>query len=270
MAIQRKPYFYDAQVKRYILQIMAAFAGYQVRSGVQRDGEHRYINVPIMFGTYDRLVAYLRGDGNINKTPSLPIMSLEIKAFKQYDELRRAPDHVDTFRFTPRAPATMEGTLGTAAAPVQGERGMPVPYLMTVNLNIWSSNLDQALQIIEQIASQYNPQLDIMLSNSPLDWTFISYLKFLGDIEFKRRALDIGGGTGTDQLHLAELDFETLVHISPPAKIFKSQYIEKIHTTFRKLESNTDIESMDVLDGFILQINEDDAETIDLGPGSRQ
>jgi hypothetical protein len=258
MAIKKKPFFYDAQTKRYLLQIMSCFAGYQVKTGLQRDGKPRFINCPIMFGTYDRVVAFLKSDGNINKEPSLPVMSLEIKGMRQADDLRRAPDFTSNYMFKTRAPATLETTLGSAEGEMMmAERPMPVPYIMTTNLNIWASNHDQLLQLTEQIGYHFNPTLDIMLSNSPADWTFLSYLKFMGDISFRRTALDIGGGTGSEQLHLAEMDFETLVHLSAPVKVKKASYIEKITTNMRHYEHGLDVNDMSVLDGFVIDVDDE-------------
>ena len=74
--LKRKPFFYDSQVKRMIVQVLATFAGYQVRSGIQRDGKHRFQDVPIVYGGFDKAVAYLLQGGNENTVPYLPIMSL--------------------------------------------------------------------------------------------------------------------------------------------------------------------------------------------------
>lgn len=261
MALQNKPFFNDSQVKRYILQIMSAFSGYQVQTGKQRDGKSRFINVPIMFGTYDRLVQYLRQDANINQGPSLPIMSLEVTGLQQKDELRRAPEHSSIYTYRQRGPATMEGVLGSEPGKLMmAERPMPVPYDMKVGLNIWASNMDQILQLTEQIGSLYNPQLDLKMSDSPADWTMLSYLKFDGDIRFRRAALDIGTGGPTDQLHLAELNFETLVHLSQPTKVFEAKYIDKIRTTFSALETDKKIEDMEYLDGFVLKVEDTNPE----------
>lgn len=264
MSVQNKPFFNDSQVKRYILQIMSALSGYQVQTGKQRDKKSRFINVPIMFGTYDRVVQYIRQDGNMNVGPSLPIMSLEITGLQQKDELRRAPEHTSVYTYRQRGPATMENTLGTEPdILMMAERPMPVPYDMKVNLNIWASNMDQILQITEQIGSLYNPQLDLKLSDSPADWTMLSYLKFDGDVRFRRAALDIGSGGQTDQLHLAELNFETLVHLSQPTKVFEAKYIEKIRTRIHKLEKEKTIDEMEFLDGFIMRADDVDEEITD-------
>ena len=54
--LKRKPFFYDAQFKRLIVQVLAVFAGYQVRTGVQRDGKHHFMDTPVIFGGMDRAV----------------------------------------------------------------------------------------------------------------------------------------------------------------------------------------------------------------------
>jgi len=60
VTVRRKPFFYDHQIKRYLAQLMSCFAGYQVRTGKQRDGKARMIDVPIIHGDHSRIAARLR------------------------------------------------------------------------------------------------------------------------------------------------------------------------------------------------------------------
>ena len=38
---------------------------------------------------------------------------------------------------------------------------MPVPYNLTMQVDIWTSNSDQKFQLLEQILTLYNPSVDI-------------------------------------------------------------------------------------------------------------
>ena len=56
------------------------------------------------------------------------------------------------------------------------ERHMPVPYDMTINVDLWTSNTEQKLQILEQILVLFNPVLNLNSGDNPLDWSRLSYL----------------------------------------------------------------------------------------------
>lgn len=250
--IKRKPYFYDAQIKRYLLQISSAFAGYTVRSGVQRDGNHRVIDVPVVFGDSSRVVAYLNAGGNENTVASLPVMALDLVRLKQNAEMRRSATHTEKIFYTPRADSTVEGTLSSAAAPDSGlQRHMPVPYDMGVRLSIWASNNDQGFQLTEQISTQYNPDVDILLSNSPYDWTFLSYLRFDGDVSLGRGSADIGAGKD-DAPYVYSMNFSTMVWLSPPAKVMAPNSVDSIHVRALELNVPVDFDSMTELDTLVI------------------
>ena len=53
---------------------------------------------------------------------------------------------------------------------------MPVPYKLTMNCDIWTSNTDQKLQILEQIFMLFNPSLEIQTTDNYIDWTSLSVL----------------------------------------------------------------------------------------------
>ena len=38
---------------------------------------------------------------------------------------------------------------------------MPVPYLLNMQVDVWTSNTDQKLQLMEQILVLFNPALEI-------------------------------------------------------------------------------------------------------------
>lgn len=250
--IKNKGFFYDAQLKRYCVQLMSCFAGYRVRSGKQRDGEHRMINVPVIYGDNSRVSAYVLSGGNENAIMPLPVIAVEIHRLKQSAEFRRAPVHTERLYWTERAASGVEGQPGTAAGQAwSAERYMPVPYDMGIRVNIWASNADQGFQIIEQIMSQYNPDMDLQLSNSPMDWTFLTQLKYDGDVAFGRTASDIGGGKD-DGYYVYTLDFTVMIYISPPTKVYAAKVIETVHANIKQLNDERDFDTMTDLENFVI------------------
>jgi hypothetical protein len=257
MGIKRKPYYNDSQLKRVIVQVMSAFCGYQVRTGKQRDGQHRFLDVPVMYADYSRTAATIMNGGAEGSMASLPIISVELTRLKQSDEYRRAPQHVETYMWRERArkPGSEEAGSDPGKRMIM-ERHMPVPYDMGIKLAIWASNADQAFQLCEQIATQFNPEVDLQLSNSPGDWTFLTTLKFDGEIRPTRRAADIGGGT-EDAYHVYEMDFNCIIQLSPPAIVYESRLIQEVHVNIQYMNESIDWDSMTDIDGFVIRADTD-------------
>lgn len=262
--IKRKPFFYDAQIKRYLSQICAAFAGYTVKTGKQRDGKERDLDIPVILSTYDRVVSYLSSGGNMNVSLSVPCLSVEVAGLRQKPENSRAPYFTDVTSYKERVPqASYEGNMAIESGNDSNsydskmvERHMPVAYELKVDVILWASNYDQAFQFVERMGPEFNGGLDVQLSNSILDWTYISILKFDGDFDFRKTVRDMGSGGGEDDWHLVDMSFSIVIHLSPPAKVYSSQAIEEIHTNIRQYNetlAETDWSAQDLIDGFIIR-----------------
>jgi hypothetical protein len=104
------------------------------------------------------------------------------------------------------------------------ERLMPVPYVMTLKLDIWTSNTEQKLQIIEQIATLFNPSLEIQSTDNYVDWTSLSAV-LLTDVNWSSRSVPVGT---EDPVDIATLTFELPIWISPPAKITQMGVIQRV------------------------------------------
>ncbi len=255
MALKRKPYFYDNQLKRLLLQIMACFAGYQVRTGNQRDGKHRFLDVPIIYGDMQQTVGYILQGGGGNTTSYIPIMSLIMTNLKQKAAWRQNPQHSEKYNFIERA-MTPDGVLLVNQPGMKKtvERYMPVPYDVTIDLAIWASNQDQGLQLVEQIATVFNPDMDIQLSNSPADWTFLTSLLFQGDVKMEKV---VPSGTEVDPMYTYTLTFDTVIWISPPAKVYETKHIYEIDFTIFDKEDGSDFDEFRPLDGCVIRADEE-------------
>ena len=92
------------------------------------------------------------------------------------------------------------------------ERLMPTPYNLSVNVDVWSTNTDQKLQILEQILMLFNPSLEIQTTDNYVDWTSLSVVN-LTSTTFSSRTIPMGTETEID---VATLGFTTPIYISPP------------------------------------------------------
>lgn len=280
-ALKRKPYFYlvrfqlhvntyqgDAQLKRMLVQLMSCFSGYTVKTGNQRNGESEFLDVPIIYGDMSRVAGYImgpRGDQD-NSMSSLPVMALYMTSLKQSQDRRLAPQHTERYNYIERA-KDPDGKLltGEPGKKKTVERFMPVPYEMGIEVSIWASNNDQGYQLVEQIATVFNPDMEIQLSNSPADWIFMTSLIFTGDIDMEKV---VPSGGDTDPLYVFRMSFNTTVWMSPPAKVYDTKHIYSIHVPILELEESLDFDAMGQLDGLVIEADDDDIVFFEsLGPG---
>jgi len=104
------------------------------------------------------------------------------------------------------------------------ERPMPVPFNLKLRLDIWTSNTNQKLQLLEQILTLFNPSLEIQSTDSYLDWTSLSLVELEG-VTFTSRSIPVGT---EDPIDIASLDFTLPIWLSPPVKVKKLGVIQKI------------------------------------------
>jgi hypothetical protein len=124
-------------------------------------------------------------------------------------------------RYFDAATETYETSQGNAFSI---ERLMPVPYKMTLTLDIWTSNTNQKFQIFEQISTLFNPSLEIQSTDSFLDWTSLSTVD-LDQVTWTSRTIPQGTENPIDVMSMR---FTIPIWISSPAKVKKLGVIEKI------------------------------------------
>jgi hypothetical protein len=101
---------------------------------------------------------------------------------------------------------------------------MPVPYKLTINLDIWTSNTNQKMQILEQIVVLFNPALEIQNTDNYIDWTSLTVCN-LERVNWSSRTIPINAENPID---VATLTFSIPIWISSPAKVKKLGVIERI------------------------------------------
>jgi hypothetical protein len=109
---------------------------------------------------------------------------------------------------------------------------MPVPYDLTVQVDIWTSNTDQKLQLIEQLLVLFNPSINLKSNSNPFDWSNLTYTELVNVIWSVRQVPQ-----GTDDIiDVAALNFTIPVLINPPAKVKRQTLIHTILNEIKKLK----------------------------------
>jgi hypothetical protein len=213
-------WYYDGQIRRYVGQIIRMLSGFKYQAG---DGKQT--TVPVSYGDLTRQVAHIIRDNSENKVPSAPriavyITGLQMDRTRLSDATHISKVHIreryfdeDTQSYT-----TGQGNQYTV------ERLMPTPYKLTVKADIWATNTDMKLQIMEQIMMLFNPSLEIQTTDNFVDWTSLSVVE-ITDITFSSRSIPQGLDSDID---IGSLTFETPIWISPPTKVKKMGVIHDI------------------------------------------
>ena len=208
-------FFYDGQIRRYVTQFMRVFIGFKYQAG---DGDERL--VPVMYGDLTRQVASIIKDNSENKMPTVPriscyITGLELDTSRLADSTFVSKVNVRERTYQDVAGQRVYGTEQGAGYTV--ERLMPTPFKLRVKADVWTSNTDQKLQLLEQILILFNPSLEVQTTDNYVDWTSLSVI-YLTSTNFSSRS--IPQGTDTD-IDIASLEFEMPIYISPPTKVKK-------------------------------------------------
>ena len=204
------------------------FQSYKVIEGVNRKtGEVEYRDVPTLYGDMTRHAAYIIRNNSENMISSVPRMSYYITGLESNSDMRRAPGYQDIVQVVEKKFDEMTQTyLNEPGRRYSVKRTQPVPYVMTVSLDIWTSvnAPEQKMQLIEQILALFNPGVNLRTNTNPLDWTSLTYCELRG-VNFTGRSIPQGAD---DAIDVATLDFWMPIFISPPAEVKRQNVIDTI------------------------------------------
>jgi len=216
-------HFYDGQIRRYITQIIRLMSNFSYK-----DGDGKTVQVPVMYGDLTRQVANIIRDNSENKIPSAPRMAVYITGLEMDSARLSDSSYVSKLNLRERAfDSENKEYLNTQGKNFTVERLMPTPYTLTLNVDIWSSNTDQKLQIMEQILMLFNPSLEIQTTDNYIDWTSLSVVN-LTQINFSNRSIPVGTESEID---IGTLTFTTPIYISPPTKVKRLGVITSVITS---------------------------------------
>jgi len=227
-------HFYDGQIRRYLSQVIRMLSGFKYRSA---DGKET--TVPVMYGDMTRQVGAIIRDNSENKIPSAPRIAVYITGLAMDRTRLGDSSFVSKVHIREREKIFDNNGNVTGYTQNQGdnytvERLMPTPYKLTIKADIWSTNTDQKLQIMEQIMMLFNPSLEIQTTDNFIDWTSLSVVE-LTDIVFSSRTIPSGNETEID---IGSLSFETPIWISPPTKVKKLGVVTDIVMNVFDAEGN--------------------------------
>ena len=239
-------FFYDNQVRRFLIQFGKIFSNWYVTKGKDPAGNEIYVRVPVMYGDSSRQASTIIANNSASNLPSAPLITYYITGL-EYDQRRtQDPTFIDKIQVRQRSYNAETQSYET----VQGqaftvERLMPVPYTLRMSVDLWTTNYNQKLELIEQLGTLFNPSLEIQSTDNFIDWTSLSVV-YQDGLTFSSRSIPQGSGNPIDVL---SWKFYMPIWISNPAKLKKMGVIEKIIASIFSGKALDDIQNDDLLLG---------------------
>jgi hypothetical protein len=195
-------------------------SGFKTRAG---DGTEKV--VPVLYGDMSRQVASILKGNSENTLPSAPRITLYISEIELDTSRLSDASYINKINIRERAVDPATNTYTTA----QGqnytiERLMPTPYKLTFKADIWTTNTDQKLQLLEQILVLFNPSFEIQTTDNYVDWTSLTVV-YLENVTFSNRTIPVGVDSEID---VATMEFETPIWLSPPGAIKRLGVVQTV------------------------------------------
>jgi hypothetical protein len=239
-------FHYSSQIRRFLIQFGKIFSNWYVTKGKDPAGNKILVRVPVMYGDSSRQASTIIANNSASNLPSAPMISYYISGL-EYDQKRtQEPFFVDRINVRQRAydqdTQSYETTQGQAFTV---ERLMPVPYMLRLTVDLWTTNYQQKLEIMEQLGVLFNPSLEIQSTDNYIDWTSLTVV-YQDGLTFSSRSIPQGTGNPIDVL---SWKFYMPIWISAPAKLKKMGVIQKIITSIHEGSAIDDIQNDDILLG---------------------
>lgn len=217
-------FFYDAQIRRFLIQFIRIVSNVEVEFGKDRNGTRTLQRVPVYYGDANRQASSILRQNSENLMNAVPAMSAYISGFTYQQDRMQEPYFVSKMQMRERQYDPETGTYNSQQGDTYTiERLMPVPYNLEVKLDIWTSNTEQKMQIIEQLAVLFNPAFEVQSTDNYVDWTSLTYIQ-LNNVTWSSRTIPAGADESID---IATLTFTMPIWISAPAKVKRLGVIQK-------------------------------------------
>lgn len=239
-------YFYDSQIKRFLIQFARIFSNWEVTAGYDPNNNPIIKRVPIMYGDASRQASTIMNNNSASNMPSAPLITYYISGV-EYDQRRtQEPYFVEKMNVRQRAfneeTDEFETTQGNAYTV---QRLMPVPYTLRINVDFWTTNYNQKLELLEQLGTLFNPSMELQSTDNFIDWTSLSVV-YQDGLTFTSRTIPQGTSNPIDVM---SWKFYMPIWISSPVKVSKMNIIQRIISTIFLGKFRDDMSDEDLLLG---------------------
>jgi len=217
-------HFYEGQVRKFLTQFIRILSNFSVETGKGSDGSVQLRAVPVVYGDPTRQVANIIRNNSENALQYAPRIAAYVRELNYDRDRMQNPYHIEKQHLRERGIDSDGNYTNEMGAGYTVEKVMPSPFRMEVSADIWTTNTDQKLQIMEQILYLFNPDFEIQKTDNYIDWTSLSYVELTGTT-FSSRTIPVGADSEID---VATLTFSMPIWLSPPVKVKKLGVVQKI------------------------------------------
>ncbi len=217
-------HFYEGQVRKFLTQFIRILSNFSVETGRGSDGAVNLRAVPVVYGDPTRQVANIIRNNSENALNYAPKIACYVRELNYDRDRMQNPYHIEKQHLRERGIDADGNYTNEMGAGYTIEKVMPSPFRLEVTADIFSSNTDQKLQIMEQILYLFNPDFEIQKTDNYIDWTSLSYIELTGTT-FSSRTIPVGADSEID---VATLTFSMPIWLSPPVKVKKLGVVQKI------------------------------------------
>ena len=156
-------HFYHKQIRNTVIAFGTIFNNIHIKRLDSSGNPLQSLKVPLSYSPKEKFIARLDQQASLTGTDSsvaitLPRMAFDINGYS-YDPTRKLNKNQKRGVVTTNADTTKLNT-----------QYSPVPYDVSIELNIFTANSDDGLQIIEQILPYFQPDYTVtMIENSVMD-----------------------------------------------------------------------------------------------------
>ena len=217
-------HFYEGQVRKFLTQFIRILSNFSVETGKGKNNSVQLRAVPVVYGDPTRQVANIIRNNSENALQYAPRIACYVRELNYDRDRMQNPYHIEKQHLRERGIDADGNYTNEMGAGYTVEKVMPSPFRLEVSADIWSSNTDQKLQIMEQILYLFNPDFEIQKTDNYIDWTSLSYVELTGTT-FSSRTIPVGADSEID---VATLTFSMPIWLSPPVKVKKLGVVQKI------------------------------------------
>jgi len=217
-------HFYEGQVRKFLTQFIRILSNFSVETGKGKDDTVQLRAVPVVYGDPTRQVANIIRNNSENALQYAPRIAAYVRELNYDRERMQNPYHIEKQHLRERGIDSDGNYTNQMGAGYTVEKVMPSPFRLEVSADIWTTNTDQKLQIMEQILYLFNPDFEIQKTDNYIDWTSLSYVELTGTT-FSSRTIPVGADSEID---VATLTFSMPIWLSPPVKVKKLGVVQKI------------------------------------------
>lgn len=234
-------YFYDNQVRRFLTQFIRVVSGFQVEFGQGANGSTALQQVPVIYGDPSRQAAVILKQNSENMMNSVPAIAVYISGLDYDRDRLQSPSFVSTVNVRERAYDPDTGNyLDRPGDAYSVDRLMPVPYKLSVKLDIWTSNTEQKLQLWEQISTLFNPSIELQSTDNFIDWGSLTAVELKSTV-WDSRSVPVNAD---ESISIVTMQFEMPIWISSPAKVKRLGVITKVINSMYDANGDVSLDSI--------------------------